>query len=152
MSLPTQRFDSSPATDLGFKESIRRHLFYSQAKSPSLATEHDHYMALALAVRDRLLQNWVDTAETYTTRGVRTAAYLSAEYLLGPHLENNLVNLGIRDEAQQACRQLGLDFHALLACEPEPGLGNGGLTASGLTNKHHVLQFTTLYHFAKGGF
>jgi starch phosphorylase len=127
MSLPTQRFDSSPATDLGFKESIRRHLFYSQAKSPSLATEHDHYMALALAVRDRLLQNWVDTAETYTTRGVRTAAYLSAEYLLGPHLENNLVNLGIRDEAQQACRQLGLDFHALLACEPEPGLGNGGL-------------------------
>ena len=77
-------------------EQIRRHLFSSQAKSPSLATQHDYYIALALAVRDRLLRNWVDTAETYTHQGVRTATYLSAEYLLGPHLENNLVNLGDR--------------------------------------------------------
>jgi starch phosphorylase len=106
---------------------IRRHLFFSQAKSPSLATTHDHYRALALAVRDRLLQNWVDTAETYTAQGVRTAAYLSAEYLLGPHLENNLVNLGMREEAEEACRELGLDLQELIATEPEPGLGNGGL-------------------------
>ena len=120
-------FDCMRAAEHPLKEGIRRHLFYSQAKSPSLATQHDHYMALALAVRDRLLQNWVDTAEAYTTRGVRTAAYLSAEYLLGPHLENNLVNLGIRQEAEQACAELGLDFEALLGCEPEPGLGNGGL-------------------------
>jgi len=127
MSFPSVPVDRSAATDVGLKEAIRRHLFYSQAKSPSLATQHDHYMALALAVRDRLLQNWVDTAETYTTRGVRTAAYLSAEYLLGPHLENTLVNLGIREDADQACRELGLDLDALLACEPEPGLGNGGL-------------------------
>ena len=108
-------------------EQIQRHLFYSQAKSPSLATQHDHYMALALAVRDRLLQNWVDTAEAYTSGGVRTAAYLSAEYLLGPHLDNNLVNLGLRAEAERACAELGLDLDALIACEPEPGLGNGGL-------------------------
>jgi starch phosphorylase len=108
-------------------EQIRRHLYYSQAKSASLATRHDHYMALALAVRDRLLQNWVDTAETYTQSGVRTVAYLSAEFLLGPHLDNNLVNLGIRSEAEQACRELGLDLDQLIACEPEPGLGNGGL-------------------------
>ena len=83
---------------------MRRHLFSSQAKSPSLATRHDHYLCLALAVRDRLLQNWVDTAETYTRAHVRTAIYLSAEYLLGPHLENNLVNLGIRADAEAACR------------------------------------------------
>ena len=108
-------------------EQIRRHLFFSQAKAPSLATQHDYYMALSLAVRDRLLQNWVDTAEAYTRQGVRTAAYLSAEYLLGPHLENNLVNLGLRAEAEQACTELGLDLEALIGCEPEPGLGNGGL-------------------------
>ncbi len=108
-------------------DQIRRHLFSSQAKSPSLATQHDHYMALALAVRDRLLQNWVDTAETYTNQGVRTATYLSAEYLLGPHLENNLVNLGLREEADAACRELGLNLEQLIALEPEPGLGNGGL-------------------------
>ncbi|MFM7550218.1 MAG: glycogen/starch/alpha-glucan phosphorylase [Cyanobacteriota bacterium] len=106
---------------------IRRHLFFSQAKSAALATTHDHYRALALAVRDRLLENWVDTADTYMAQGVRTAAYLSAEYLLGPHLENNLVNLGMREEAEQACRELGLDLQELIATEPEPGLGNGGL-------------------------
>ena len=108
-------------------EQIQRHLYFSQAKSISLATRHDHYMALSLAVRDHLLQNWVETAEAYTQQGVRTAAYLSAEYLLGPHLENNLVNLGIREQAEAACRELGLNLEELIACEPEPGLGNGGL-------------------------
>jgi starch phosphorylase len=111
----------------GLAESMRRHLFSSQAKSPSLATAHDHYLCLALAVRDRLLNSWVDTAEVYTREHVRTAVYLSAEYLLGPHLENNLVNLGLREEAEAACAQLGLSLEDLLAQEPEPGLGNGGL-------------------------
>ncbi|TVS01510.1 MAG: glycogen/starch/alpha-glucan phosphorylase [Cyanobium sp. PLM2.Bin73] len=118
---------SGSALDSPLAAAIRRHLFYSQAKSPSLATRHDHYRALALAVRDRLLQKWVDTAETYTQSHVRTAVYLSAEFLLGPHLENNLVNLGIREEARAACAELGLDLEELLAEEPEPGLGNGGL-------------------------
>ncbi|MEB3353923.1 MAG: glycogen/starch/alpha-glucan phosphorylase [Cyanobacteriota bacterium] len=108
-------------------QAIRRHLHYSQAKSASLATRHDFYRALALAVRDRLLQTWVATAETYTQAQVRTAVYLSAEYLLGPHLDNNLVNLRIRPEAEAACRELGLDLEELLVEEPEPGLGNGGL-------------------------
>ena len=111
----------------GLAESMRRHLFSSQAKSPSLATAHDHYLCLALAVRDRLLASWVDTAEVYTSQHVRTAVYLSAEYLLGPHLENNLINLGLRQEAEQACLELGLNLDDLLAQEPEPGLGNGGL-------------------------
>jgi starch phosphorylase len=106
---------------------MRRHLFSSQAKAPGLATTHDHYLCLALAVRDRLLASWVDTAETYTHQHVRTAVYLSAEYLLGPHLENNLVNLGLHKEAEAACRELGLSLDDLIAEEPEPGLGNGGL-------------------------
>ena len=106
---------------------MRRHLFSSQAKAPALATVHDHYLCLALAVRDRLLASWVDTAETYTNQHVRTAVYLSAEYLLGPHLENNLVNLGIHKDAEDACKELGLSLDQLIAEEPEPGLGNGGL-------------------------
>ena len=106
---------------------MRRHLFSSQAKSPSLATRHDHYLCLALAVRDLLLNSWVETADVYTRQHVRTATYFSAEYLLGPHLENNLVNLGLRREAEEACRQLGLSLEELIAEEPEPGLGNGGL-------------------------
>jgi len=118
---------TEPSTLSDLAQAMRRHLAFSQAKSTSLATRHDHYRSLALAVRDRLLQAWVDTADTYTTAQVRTAVYLSAEYLLGPHLDNNLVNLGIRAEAEQACQELDLDLEALLAEEPEPGLGNGGL-------------------------
>ncbi|MBM5819029.1 MAG: glycogen/starch/alpha-glucan phosphorylase, partial [Cyanobacteria bacterium K_DeepCast_150m_m2_101] len=125
--MPSNNAAMTVATQGSLADQMRRHLFYSQAKSPTLANQHDHYMALSLAVRDRLLQNWVETAEAYTTTGVRTAAYLSAEYLLGPHLDNNLVNLGMRPEAEQACAELGLDLERLLSCEPEPGLGNGGL-------------------------
>ena len=113
--------------DQGLAGAMRHHLFSSQAKSPSLATRHDHYLCLALAVRDRLLRHWVATADTYTRAHVRTAVYLSAEFLLGPHLENNLVNLGIRPEAEAACKELGLSLDELIAEEPEPGLGNGGL-------------------------
>ena len=118
---------SAPLPTSSLAQSMRRHLFSSQAKSPSLATSHDHYLCLALAVRDRLLTSWVDTAETYTRQHVRTAVYLSAEYLLGPHLENNLGSLGLRQEAEAACSELGLSLEELLAQEPEPGLGNGGL-------------------------
>ncbi len=108
-------------------EAMRRHLFSSQAKSASLATTHDHYVCLSLAVRDILLTSWVDTADTYTRQHVRTATYMSAEFLLGPHLENNLVSLGLREEAAAACEALGFTLEEMLAEEPEPGLGNGGL-------------------------
>jgi starch phosphorylase len=112
-------------------ESIKRgfldKLFSIQGKFPQLATQHDYYVALAYTVRDLILRRWVATAATYTQERVRTVCYLSAEYLLGPHLGNNLINLGIGDQVRAAVRDLGLDFDTLLAQEPEPGLGNGGL-------------------------
>jgi starch phosphorylase len=113
------------------KEALKRafldNLFYYQGKSPALATKNDYYMALAYTVRDRLLQRWTSTAEIYTRQRVRTVAYLSAEFLLGPHLGNNLLNLGIFETTRQAMRELGLPFDELLEQEEEPGLGNGGL-------------------------
>ena len=102
-------------------------LFYVQGKFPALATKHDYYMALAFAVRDRMLQRWISTAAVYTKQASRTVAYLSAEFLIGPHLANNLINLGIYDEAKQCMTELGLNFEELLQQEEEPGLGNGGL-------------------------
>jgi starch phosphorylase len=113
------------------KEMLKRafldNLFYMQGKFPALATPRDYYLALAYVVRDRLLQRWVSTAAEYTKQRSRTVAYLSAEFLIGPHLGNNLINLGIYHEVQQAIAELGLDFDALLQQEEEPGLGNGGL-------------------------
>ena len=110
-----------------FKHAFLDNLFYVQGKIPALATKRDYYMALAFTVRDRMLHRWISTAETYTTHGSRTVAYLSAEFLMGPHLGNNLLNLGIYDEVREAVGELGLDFPELAACEDEPGLGNGGL-------------------------
>ncbi|MBC8027125.1 MAG: glycogen/starch/alpha-glucan phosphorylase, partial [Steroidobacteraceae bacterium] len=113
------------------KESIKHafldNLFYIQGKFPALATKTDYYMALAYAVRDRMLQRWISTAAAYTKQGSRTVCYFSAEFLMGPHLGNNLINLGIYDTARQAVAELGLDLEELLATEDEPGLGNGGL-------------------------
>jgi starch phosphorylase len=102
-------------------------LFYIQGKFPKLATLNDYYLALAYAVRDLMLRRWISTAAVYTDSGVRTVAYLSAEYLVGPHLGNNLINLGIYDDVKAAMADLGLELETLLAQEPEPGLGNGGL-------------------------
>jgi len=114
-------------TKEAFKQAFLDNLFYIQGKFPALATKTDYYHALAYAVRDRLLQRWISTAAAYTKQGSRTVAYLSAEFLMGPHLGNNLINLGIYDEVRQAIGELGLNFDELLHQEDEPGLGNGGL-------------------------
>jgi starch phosphorylase len=74
-----------------------------------------------------LLARWIQTAQTYLEKGSRTVCYLSAEFLLGPQLGNNLINMGIYDEVKQAVEELGLNLSDLLEQEEEPGLGNGGL-------------------------
>ena len=119
--------DRVALTKDALKCSFLDNLFYMQGKFPVLATAYDYYMALAYAVRDRMLQRWNSTASVYTQQGSRTVAYLSAEFLMGPYLGNNLINLGIYDAARQGLAELGLDLEELLRQEDEPGLGNGGL-------------------------
>ena len=110
-----------------FTREFLRHLFYTKARTLETATPNDLYMALALTVRDQLLERWLHTVENYSKPGIRIVSYLSAEFLLGPHLENNLINLGIYDEARNAMKELGLDLQKMIEQEEEPGLGNGGL-------------------------
>ena len=102
-------------------------LMYDQARFSGRATQLDHYLATASAIRDRIVNRWISTMQTFVEQDVRIVCYLSAEFLLGPHLGNNLINLGITSEAEQAMRDLGLDPKGILDEEPEPGLGNGGL-------------------------
>ncbi len=102
-------------------------LFCVLGRFPKVATAHDRYMALAYTVRDRMLQRWIRTAETYYERRSRTVCFLSAEYLLGPQLAKNLLNLGIFDATAEAMTSLDLDLAEILEQEEEPGLGNGGL-------------------------
>ncbi|RYU59041.1 glycogen/starch/alpha-glucan phosphorylase [Methylolobus aquaticus] len=122
--ISTDRTGSTPAS---IKKAFWDHLLYIQGKFPALATRNDYYMALAHTVRDRMLHRWVSTAAAYTTQGSRTVAYLSAEFLMGPHLGNNLINLGLYEVVDEAMHELGLKLDDLLAEEEEPGLGNGGL-------------------------
>jgi starch phosphorylase len=104
-----------------------KNLACMQAKFPEVATTNDHYMALAYAIRGRLLHLWTNTASTYYKRRSRSVCYLSAEFLMGPQLGNNLINLGIYPQVQQAMKEVGLDLDTILEQEEEPGLGNGGL-------------------------
>jgi starch phosphorylase len=109
------------------KKAIYDHLVYSIGKLPVLANRQDYCRALSLTGRDRLQQHWVETVQTYYEQDIKVACYLSAEFLMGPHLGNNLLNLGIENEARQAVAELGFELEELLAEEEEPGLGNGGL-------------------------
>jgi len=119
--------DRTALSKEALKNAFLDDLFYVQGKFPALATKNDYYMALAFAVRDRMLQRWISTAAAYTKQASRTVAYLSAEFLVGPHLGNNLINLGIFDRVEQCMGELGYSLEELLRQEAEPGLGNGGL-------------------------
>jgi len=109
------------------KRTFLEHLFLTQGRFIEVATAHDLYMALAYTVRDQLLHRWIKTMEKYMETDVKVVGYLSAEFLLGPHLENNLINLGIYNEVRKAVKDAGFDLQTLIDQEEEPGLGNGGL-------------------------
>ncbi|MXS86503.1 glycogen/starch/alpha-glucan phosphorylase [Nitrosomonas sp. HPC101] len=109
------------------RQAVKDHLRYSIGRLPAMASAHDYYFALALAVRDRMLQRWLSTTQTYFDLSRKVVCYLSAEFLMGPHLGNNLVNLGLEQAARKALAELGGDLDTIMACEEEPGLGNGGL-------------------------
>jgi glycogen phosphorylase len=109
------------------KQSFLDNLFYGMGRAPMAATRNDVYMALALTIRDRVLKQGIETLETYTEKDARMVAYMSAEFLPGPHLANNLLNLGMTEQVREVMALLAIDLEDVLKQEEEPGLGNGGL-------------------------
>src|ERR1700722_8076222 len=107
--------------------SFRNHMTHSVGRPLESSNLIDKYHALSATVRDRLMDQWLETIESYKRNDVRVLGYLSAEYLLGPHLQNDLLNLDLAQPTEQALDSLGLDLETIAAEEPEPGLGNGGL-------------------------
>jgi starch phosphorylase len=107
--------------------SFTNHLLYSLAKDQYSATARDRFMSLALTVRDRLIERWIATQQRYYRRDAKRVYYLSAEFLMGRALANNLLNLGLYDTAREAMRMMGLEVSDLLEQEVDAGLGNGGL-------------------------
>ncbi|OQY29287.1 MAG: glycogen phosphorylase [Candidatus Cloacimonetes bacterium 4572_55] len=109
------------------KESFKDRLLYSVGKDRFSATDLDYYTSLAYAVRDRLIERWMHTQQTYYNQDVKRVYYLSMEFLMGRTLTNSLLNLGIKENAEQTLKELGFDLATLEKMEIDAGLGNGGL-------------------------
>jgi len=109
-------------------QGMTAHLFYTLGKLATSASPHDLYMALSYAVKDRLMTRYIASQEVIRKKPQKTVSYLSAEFLIGPQLSNNLLNLVITQEAEDALKRFGIESLAtILEDEEEPGLGNGGL-------------------------
>ncbi len=111
----------------GLINSIANHLEFSQCKNRHTAVDFDIYRSLSLSIRDRLVEFWNDTQQTYQNRKCKHVNYFSLEYLIGRSLRNNLLNLGISQAGEEAIRGIGYDLEELQELEHDAGLGNGGL-------------------------
>lgn len=109
------------------KEAFVRHIQYSLGRDEFSATRRDRFHALCLAVRDSLIERWINTQQTYYQRDARRVYYLSLEFLMGRALRNSLINLGLLETAEQAIKEIGYDLSVLEQQEVDAGLGNGGL-------------------------
>ncbi len=116
-----------PATVESIRQAMARHLQSSLAKDEYSSTTLDHYYALCFSVRDRLVDRWVNTQQTYYQKDARRVYYLSMEYLMGRALHNALVNLDMVEVCRAALKEEGIELADLERLEPDAGLGNGGL-------------------------
>ncbi len=121
-------FSSRQGTDAaaiaaGFEE----HLKYSLAIDPASAGKYDQYYAMIYTIRDRLIEKWVKTKKAHEKDIGRKLYYFSIEYLMGRAIGNNVINLGIEEQLQEALEELGVPWKELRGLEHDEGLGNGGL-------------------------
>ena len=116
------------ASKEAIRQSILRHLQYTLAELPRhVDSNWEPYVSLALAVRDRMIANWIKTQETYYNQDAKRVYYLSLEFLMGRTLGNAMTNLGLVDACRDALMDLGYSLEDLRDAEWDAGLGNGGL-------------------------
>lgn len=109
------------------KTAIVDHLLYTCGREPDSADMWSVYEALSYAIRDRLIQDWIETRRIYRDTGVKRIYYLSAEFLMGRTLAHNLINMDLYELAAGVMGELGVPLADLLEQPSDPGLGNGGL-------------------------
>ncbi|WP_413788769.1 glycogen/starch/alpha-glucan phosphorylase [Acidisoma sp.] len=109
------------------RDAIEQKLYYQVGKNRIAANNRDWYVATALAVRDRVVDGWHRSTDTTYASGAKRVYYMSLEFLIGRLLRDNLGNLGLSDVVRGALDELGVDFDAIRAMEPDAALGNGGL-------------------------
>jgi len=124
---PAFDFDP-PARDLrSIKRAIANKLRFSVGKDPLSARPEDWFQASALAIRDHLIDRWMQTTRAQYAQDSKRVYYLSMEFLIGRSFSNALLALGLRDRVSQALAEMGVDLDQLLNMENDAALGNGGL-------------------------
>ncbi len=123
---PENPADLKEAKEL-FQAAFFRHLQLSLGKDKYSATAYDRYLAVAFAVRDKMIERWIQTQHTYYRQDVKRIYYLSMEFLMGRTLGNAILNLGLEEVVESAVYDLSLDMEEIRNMELEAGLGNGGL-------------------------
>ncbi|MBM4358177.1 MAG: glycogen/starch/alpha-glucan phosphorylase [Deltaproteobacteria bacterium] len=129
-SLPTMRQvedDRTSMTPEALSRAFLDHVKFTLGHTLDLSTALDRYAALALTIRDRLMDRWIATKLAYDRSDCKRVFYLSAEFLTGRALLCNLQALDLEDEMRSVLAELGISLDDLVDQEPEPGLGNGGL-------------------------
>lgn len=109
------------------EHAVLDHLYYTCAQDRDSASTRDLYVAMAHAMRDRILHRWLATRRAYRAKKAKRVYYLSAEFLLGRLMAQNLLSLGLEGVAREVLSERGLSLERVLREEPDPGLGNGGL-------------------------
>jgi starch phosphorylase len=118
----------APSPETGdIAAAIQHHLRYSLGRRIQTATPYEMFRALTLAIRPRIVDGLIATADRYERHNAKRLYYLSLEFLIGQSLRNNLMNLGIFEICRAAVSRMGGDIDDLIAAEPDAALGNGGL-------------------------
>jgi len=110
-----------------FIESFNMHLHHTLARDRYEAADYEKFQAIAFAVRDRLIDRWIKTQQTYYKQNVKRIYYLSLEFLMGRSLGNAVLNIDAEKEVADALEELGMNLEEVRDIERDAGLGNGGL-------------------------
>ncbi|MCL2101987.1 MAG: glycogen/starch/alpha-glucan phosphorylase [Fibromonadales bacterium] len=110
-----------------FIDSFNMHLHHTLARDRYEAADYEKFQSIAFAVRDRLIDRWIKTQQTYYNENVKRVYYLSLEFLMGRSLGNAVLNIDVEKEVAEALSELGMNMEELIEVERDAGLGNGGL-------------------------
>jgi starch phosphorylase len=130
ISNPKSSITQLPAQDMtkeDFIDDFKQYYVHLLGRDENCRSPYYAGEALSLAIRDRLMERWKVTHQTYKNNDCRRVFYLSMEFLMGRTLSNAMLNLGVTDTVTQAMYDLGIEIEELITSEPDAGLGNGGL-------------------------
>ena len=116
-----------PMDQTGIVRSFRHYYTYNLGRDRYCHSVHYHYLALALTIRDRLMERWKQTRYAHEESDCKRGYYLSLEFLMGRTLGNAALNLGLTETVSESLHSLGLELEDLVEAEHDAGLGNGGL-------------------------